>query len=176
MSRACAESKKTTSTRRPTARIVIGAIAILVGLAGQARAADSDEAAAAHEPAKGLQYPDDAAEDAAYARRLNRARAEHEARRAETAARLEAEQARQREMGRLQGSVSGHARRQSYLQHELHWTQRELDSITRDPADVSAIARRGGVERELRDVRSQYETTNLLQQGATRQLDALRVR
>lgn len=161
--------------RRPAAWFVAVMMAAFVGLAGQARAAESDEAGAP-EPAKVPPHHDEAVEDAAHARRLSRARAEHEARRAEAAARLETEQARQQQMGRLQGSVSEHARRESYLQHELHWTRRELDSLTRDPADVSAMARRGGLERELRDIRSQHETTNLLQQGATRQLDTLRVR
>jgi hypothetical protein len=116
-------------------------------------------------------------EDSLYDRRLRRARAEHEARRAEAAARLEAEQARQRELSTLQGTVSGLSRRESYLQHELYSTQRELDySISRDPADVSAMARRGSVERELRDIRDQYGTTGSLRQGAMRQLDTLRVR
>ncbi|MGQ0751059.1 MAG: hypothetical protein ACT4PS_11035 [Betaproteobacteria bacterium] len=116
------------------------------------------------------------AEDSAYDRRLRRARAEHEARRAEAAARREAEQGRQRELSTFQGSVSGLSRRESYLQHELYWAQREFDSISRDPADVSAMARRSSVERELRDIRSQYDTTGGLRQGAMRQLDSLRVR
>jgi hypothetical protein len=113
---------------------------------------------------------------AVHERRLRRARAEHEARRAEAAARLETEQTRQRELSTLQGTVSGLARRESYLQHEIYWTQRELDSISRDPADVSAMARRSSVDREFRDIRSQYDTTGGLRQGSMRQLDTLRVR
>lgn len=158
-----------------TRRLIAVAITTFVGLAGQPRAAESDEAGVA-QPAEVLPHSDESAQEAAYARTLRRARAEHEARRTEAAARLEAEQLRQQEFGRLQGKVSGLARRESYLQHELHWTQRELDSVTRDSADVSAVARRGTLERELRDMRSQHETANGLGQDATTRLDALRLR
>jgi hypothetical protein len=146
--------------------------ALFVGWAGAAQAGSETE----NPEAQPLAQTDEAATESAHAKRLSRARAEHEARRAEAAARREAEQARQKEIGALQGSVSGLSRRQSYLQHELHWAQREFDSISRDPADASAMARRGNVERELRDIRSQYDTTGPLRQGAMRQLDTLRLR
>ena len=147
--------------------------AVFVFGGGSARA-DSEGAGASE--VRAAPQTEQIAEDAAHERRLRRARAEHEARRAEAAARLETEQTRQRELGTLQGTVSGLSRRESYLQHELYWTQRELDSISRDPADVSAMARRSSVEREFRDTRSQYDMTGGLRQGAMRQLDMLRVR
>lgn len=140
---------------------------------GPARAAGAGAETA---EARAAPQAEEIAEDAVHERRLRRARAEHEARRAEAAAHLETEQTRQRELATLQGTVSGLARRESYLQHELYWTQREFDSISRDPADVSAMARRSSVEREFRDIRSQYDTSGGLRQGAMRQLDTLRLR
>lgn len=151
---------------------VLLAISVVTG--GPARAEDNGIDAS---EVRAAPQAEETGEDSVYDRRLRRARAEHETRRAEAAARLEAEQARQRELSTLQGTVSGLSRRESYLQHELYWTQRELDySISRDPADVSAMARRSSVERELRDIRSQYDTTGSLRQGAMRQFDTLRVR
>jgi hypothetical protein len=154
-------------------KTLIGFAVALLVVFGPARA--ENKGAEASE-VRAAQQAEDTIEDAAYDRRLRRARAEHEARRAEAAARLEAEQARQKELSALQGTVSGLSRRESYLQHELYWTRREFDSISRDPADVSAMARRSGVERELRDIRSQYDTADALRQGAMRQFDTLRVR
>jgi hypothetical protein len=149
-------------------------LTVFVVSEGPARA---DSVGAETSEVRAAPHAEEITEDAAHERRLRRARAEHEARRAEAAARLETEQTRQRELATLQGTVSGLARRESYLQHELYWTKRELDySISRDPADVSAMARRSSVEREFRDIRSQYDTSGGLRQGAMRQLDTLRVR
>jgi hypothetical protein len=110
------------------------------------------------------------------ARRLNKAWAEHEARAAEAAARREAVMARQNEITRAHGTNSSHARRESFLRHDSYWQRREFDSITRDPADVSAMARRGAVERDLLDTRAQLERAISGHQESLRQLDALRVR
>lgn len=111
-----------------------------------------------------------------HARNLRRARAEHESRRAEAAHKLEAEQTREREITRLHGAVSGLTRRESFLRHEVYWNQRELDSISRDPADASAMARRGNVERGLTELRNELDSTTPMRQGSVRQLDGLRIR
>ena len=119
---------------------------------------------------------EDAAAETEHARKLRRARAEHESRRAEAASKLEGEQTREREVTRLHGAVSGLMRRESFLRHEVYWNQREFDSISRDPADASAMARRGNVERGLTDLRNQLDATSPLRQGSVRQLDGLRIR
>ena len=119
---------------------------------------------------------EDAAAESEHARNLRRARAEHESRRAEAAQKLEAEQARGQEITRLHGAVSNLTRRESFLRHEVYWNQRELDAISRDPADTSAMARRGNVERELNDLRNQLYITKSMRQGSVRQLDGLRIR
>jgi hypothetical protein len=119
---------------------------------------------------------EDRAEESEQARKLRRARADHEARRAQAAHKLEVQGAREREVARLRGAVSGLTQRESFLRHEAYWSQRELDSISRDPADVSAMARRGNADRELNDLRNQLDLTTTARQGAMRQLDGLRFR
>ena len=142
------------------------------GAAGQTGASGAP-LAAAEEPGV---IDEEQARESEQTRALNRARKEHEARRAEAAARLEAEQAREQETLRLHGSVSGLARRESYLNHERYWTQREFDSISRDPADLSAMARRGALERDLREIGSELRTIDPARQSAVRRLDTLRLR
>ena len=141
------------------------------GAAGQTGA--SGEPLAAEEPGV---IDEEQAREREQTRALNRARKEHEARRAEAAARLEAEQAREKETLRLHGSVSGLVRRESYLNHERYWTQRDFDSISRDPADLSAMARRGALERDLREIGSELRTIDPARQSAVRRLDTLRLR
>ena len=119
---------------------------------------------------------EDAAAESEHARNLRRAQAEHESRRVEAARKLEAERARDQEITRTHGAVSGLTRRESFLRHEVYWNQRELDSISRDPADASAMARRGNVERGLIDLRNELDLTTPLRQGTVRQLDGLRIR
>lgn len=119
---------------------------------------------------------DEQAAEREQAQRLRRARAEHESRRAEAARKLEVEQARQREVAQLGGAVSTLGRREGFLSHELYWTQREVDSVSRDPADLSAMARRGNLERELRDVRQQFDQAAAARRDAMRQLEDLRFR
>jgi hypothetical protein len=147
------------------------------GVAGQTGASGEPLAAergpAAEEPGV---IDEEQARDSEQTRALNRARKAHEARRAEAAARLEAEQAREKETLRLHGSVSGLARRESYLNHERYWTQREFDSVSRDPADLSAMARRGALERDLREIGSELRTIDPARQSAVRRLDTLRLR
>lgn len=111
-----------------------------------------------------------------HAQKLRRARAELESRRAEAARRLEAEQLRQREMSRLQGTVSGGARRESFLGHEVYWTQRERDSILSDPADQSAVARRSNLDHQFYYYRNELDRATTLRQSGTRDLNGLQVR
>jgi hypothetical protein len=119
---------------------------------------------------------DDPVQTGEPARRLMRARAEHEARRAEAARKLDEQQSRDREAARLRSAVSGLGRRESFLRHEVYWGQRELDAISRDPADTSAMARRGSVDRELNDLRNELNLTFTPRQATMRQLDGLRIR
>lgn len=114
------------------------------------------------------------ADEREQARRLRRARAEHESRRAEAARKLDVEQLRQREIARLRGGISNLGRRESFLHHDVYWTQRELDSVSRDPADLSAMARRGHLGREIHDVRNQLDQVTTMRSGAMKQLDELR--
>jgi hypothetical protein len=146
-----------------------------LALAAEVAASTDPPEPALPDPATAIQ--DDAPpDDTSSARRLNRAWAEHEARRAEATARREAETARENEINRARGASSGYARRESFLRHDSYWQQREFDWITRDPADISAMARRGAVERDLRDTRSQLESAISGRQDSLRQLDTLRIR
>jgi len=111
-----------------------------------------------------------------HAQKLRRAREELESRRAEAARRLEAEQLRQGEMSRLQGVVSGAARRESFLGHEVYWTRRERDSVSSDPADQSAVARRSNLDHQLYYYRNELDRTSTLRQSGTSQLNGLQVR
>jgi hypothetical protein len=137
-------------------------------------AADNSEFAT--QPDVSTAENDDSVQSTEQARRLTRAWAEHEERRAATARKLDEKQALDREIARLRGAVSGLGRRESFLRHEVYWGQRELDAISRDPADTSAMARRGNVDRELNDLRNQLELTLTPRQATMRQLDNLRLR
>jgi hypothetical protein len=119
---------------------------------------------------------EDAAAESEHARNLRRAKAEHESRRVEAARKLDAERARDLEITRTHGAVSGLTRRESFLRHEVYRYQRELDSSSRDPADASAMALRSNVERGLIDLRNELDLTTPLRQGSVRQLDGLRMR
>ncbi|MGH8674841.1 MAG: hypothetical protein ACREVG_11070 [Burkholderiales bacterium] len=127
---------------------------------------------AAHEPEPDEQQ----AEEREHAQKLRRAREELESRRAEAARRLEAEQFRQAEMRRLQGIHSGIARRESYLGHEAYWTQRERDSLSRDPSDLSAMARRTNIDHQLYQYHNELERAGTLRQGVTTPLNGLQLR
>lgn len=119
---------------------------------------------------------DEQAEERERAKRLRRAKAEEESRRAEAARKLEAEQTRQTEVNRARATVSNLERRESFLNHEVRWTQRELDSVSRDPADHSTMARRGGLERQLFYLQNQLNQTTTSKQGAMEQLKRLQFR
>lgn len=116
------------------------------------------------------------AEEREQAQKLRRAYEELESRRAESARRLEAEQLRQREIGRLQGVVSGVVRRESYVGHELYWTQRDRDSGSRDPADHSSMVRRSDLDHQLYHQRNELDRAGALRQSGTSQLNGLQLR
>lgn len=134
-------------------------------------------ATAAQEPGSVSDVPDEQQiEEREQAQQLRRAHKELEARRAEAARKLEAEQFRQAEVGRLQAIVSGAARRESYLGHEAYWTQRERDSLSQNPADLSAMARRGNIDHQLYRYQSELERAGTLRQGVSPQLNGLQLR
>lgn len=152
--------------------------ALVLWLVGTARGAwETPPEAAGREPVSTPEAIDEERMDESeHARRLNRARREHEARRAETAERLEVERAREKEAAGLQGAISNATRRESYLHHERYWAQREYDTLPRDPADLSAMARRGALDRELTDMRIELGTLGTVRQNAQSRFDALRLR
>lgn len=156
------------------AALVAGLLVCGLGTAGDSAHADDGSGAANAEP--GGPIDEEQALEREHAQKLRRAREELESRRAEAARRLEAKQLRQREMSRLQGVVSGAARRESYLGHEVYWTQRERNSILADPADQSAVARRSNLDHQLYHDRNELDRTTTLRQSGTRDLNGLQVR
>lgn len=110
------------------------------------------------------------------AERLRRARREQEARRTEAARKLEAEHIRQREINRLRTTVMNLEQRESSLHHELMSVHQQLNSVSRDPADHSAMARRSALERELDYLRNQLNQITTSKQGAMNQLNQQYVR
>lgn len=110
------------------------------------------------------------------AERLRRAREEHEARRTEAARKLEAEQVRQKEIDRLRTTVMNLEQRESSLHHEVMSIQQQLGSVSRDPADHSAMARRSELERQLNYFQNQLNQTTTSKQGAMQHLNQQQVR
>lgn len=108
------------------------------------------------------------AEEREEMQKLRRAHAELEARSAEAARRREGEQLRQSEMRRLDGARATIGPRESYLGGEVYWTQRERDSLQwKDPADLSSMARRNGLEHQLHQHRNELDRAGTLRQGVT---------
>ncbi len=116
------------------------------------------------------------ATDREQAERLRRSSEQQEARRAEYARKLEADQARQREVSRLRTTVMNLEQRESSLHHDVMSTQQQLGSISRDPADHSALARRSELERQINYLQSQLNQITTSKQGAMNQLNQLQVR
>ena len=117
------------------------------------------------------------AEERERAQKLRRAQEELEARRAESARKLEAALVRQAEIRRLEELRSGLARRESYLGHEIHWSQRERDSLLwKDPTDLSSMSRRSTLDHELNRYQSELERTGTQRQGVNTQLRGLQSR
>lgn len=127
--------------------------------------------------AQDVESPDSGqAEEREQAQRLRRGQAELDARYAEQMRRLEELMARQHETQRMQGVAAGAARRESYLDHDVYWARRERDSLSRDPADLSSMARRGALEHQMYQHRNELDRTSPLRQGASSTLDSLRWR
>lgn len=143
---------------------------------GWAAPDEASVAEAQSQPAETPPSEEERAQQSEQARRLSHARKALETRRTEAAERVEAEQAHAKERTRLQESLSGYARRESYLDHERYWIRREYDAITRDPADPSAMARRGALARDLSDIGSQLDSARAGRDSASQRLDALRGR
>jgi hypothetical protein len=145
---------------------VAALVAVLLLLPGWTAAQDSGPDAADEQQA----------EEREQAQKLRRAQEELELRRAEAARRLEGAQLRQAEIQRLQGLSSGIARRESYLGGETFWARRERDSLSRDPADLSSMARRSGLDHQLYQQQNELERASTLRQGVTSQLNGLQLR
>ena len=107
---------------------------------------------------------------------LRRARQEQEARRSEATRKLETEQARQWEISRLRTTVMHHEQRGSYLHHDIVSTRQQLDSISRNPADHSAVVKRSELERQLNYQQLQSNQTTMSKDDAMKRLEQLRIR
>lgn len=117
------------------------------------------------------------AEEREQAQKLRRAQEAREASRVESARKLEAALARQAEIRRLEEVRAGLARRESYLGHEIYWSQRERDSLLwKDPTDLSSMSRRSTLDHQLNRYQSELERTGTLNQSATTQLRGLQAR
>jgi hypothetical protein len=108
--------------------------------------------------------------------RLRSARKEEASRRAEAARKLEVDRVRLHVLTRLQAGVSSLGQRESYLHHEVRSMQHELHTVSRDPADHSAMVRRGDLERQLTHLQNELSHATTSKQSAVRQFDELRLR
>ena len=132
----------------------------------------------------GAQEPEGAApderqaeEDRVHAQRIRRAYDELEARRTESARKLEADLFRQAEIRRLEDIRAGLARRESYLGGEVYWTRRERDSLQwKDPADLSAVSRRSTLDHQMYQYSNELERAGMQRLGVTDQLNSLQRR
>lgn len=118
----------------------------------------------------------DQAEEREHLQQLRRGQAELDSRYAEQLRKFEAEMTRLQETQRLQGITAGAARRESYLDHEMYWSRRERDALSRDPADLSSMARRSTLEHQMYQYQNELDRTSPLRQGASSTLDTLRWR
>ncbi|HEV8097016.1 MAG TPA: hypothetical protein VGP71_14905 [Burkholderiales bacterium] len=117
------------------------------------------------------------AEEREQTQKLRRAQEALEASRVESARKLEAALARQAEIRRLEEVRAGLARRESYLGHEIYWSQRERDSLQwKDPTDLSSMSRRSTLDHQLNRYQSELERTGTLNQSVTTQLRSLQAR
>ncbi|HTN28902.1 MAG TPA: hypothetical protein VL180_14075 [Burkholderiales bacterium] len=117
------------------------------------------------------------AEDREHAQRIRRAIDELEARRTESARRLEADLFRQAEIRKLEDARAAIGRRESYLGGEIYWTQRERDSLQwRDPTDLSAFSRRSTLDHQMYQYSNELERAGTQRLGVTNQLNSLQRR
>ena len=132
--------------------------------------------AAAQEP-EGAAPDEQQAEDREHVQRIRRAIDELEARRTESARRLDAELFRQAEIRKLEDARAAIGRRESYLGGEIYWTQRERDSLQwKDPTDLSAFSRRSTLDHQMYQYSNELERAGTQRLGITNQLNSLQRR
>jgi len=132
---------------------------------------------AAQEPEGAAPDEQQQAEDREHAQRIRRAIDELEARRTESARRLEADLFRQAEIRKLEDARAAIGRRESYLGGEIYWTQRERDSLQwRDPTDLSAFSRRSTLDHQMYQYSNELERAGTQRLGVTNQLNSLQRR
>jgi hypothetical protein len=118
-----------------------------------------------------------AEEDREHAQRIRRAYDELEARRTQSARKLEAELFRQAEIRKLEDIRAAIGRRESYLGGEIYWTQRERDSLQwKDPTDLSALSRRSALDHQMYQYSNELERAGTQRLGVTNQLNSLQRR
>jgi hypothetical protein len=132
---------------------------------------------AAQEPEGAAQDDQQQAEDREHVQRIRRAIDELEARRTESARRLDAELFRQAEIRKLEDARAAIGRRESYLGGEIYWTQRERDSLQwKDPTDLSAFSRRSTLDHQMYQYSNELERAGTQRLGITNQLNSLQRR
>ena len=133
--------------------------------------------AAAQEPEGAAPDEQQEAEDREHVQRIRRAIDELEARRTESARRLDAELFRQAEIRKLEDARAAIGRRESYLGGEIYWTQRERDSLQwKDPTDLSAFSRRSTLDHQMYQYSNELERAGTQRLGITNQLNGLQRR
>jgi hypothetical protein len=108
--------------------------------------------------------------------RIRRAIRKEESQRAETSRKLDSEQARQREVSRLQTLVSNLEREESSLHGEMLATEQRLLFMPRDGVSLADLALRGEMEARLAYLKTQLHQKTTSKQAAMRQLSELRLR
>jgi hypothetical protein len=132
---------------------------------------------AAQEPEGAAPDEQQQAEDREHVQRIRRAIDELEARRTESARRLDAELFRQAEVRKLEDARAAIGRRESYLGGEIYWTQRERDSLQwKDPTDLSAFSRRSTLDHQMYQYSNELERAGTQRLGITNQLNSLQRR
>jgi len=133
--------------------------------------------AAAQDPEGTAADEQQQAEDREHVQRIRRAIDELEARRTESARRLDAELFRQAEIRKLEDARATIGRRESYLGGEIYWTQRERDSLQwKDPTDLSAFSRRSTLDHQMYQYSNELERAGTQRLGITNQLNSLQRR
>jgi septal ring factor EnvC (AmiA/AmiB activator) len=112
----------------------------------------------------------------AYAERLRRAIEKSEQEQSDYARRRDSEQSRQTEFTRLQSRIAVLERDESTLQGQMRNAETQLVYMRRDPADMSAHARRSELESRVSYYRSQLHHIFAEKQTALRQINELRFR
>lgn len=131
-------------------------------------------AAATHAATEATPESDEAVLDRAHAERLRRAIEKYETEQTETKRRRDDEFGRQAGLTRLQARLSVLDREESTLQGRMRQTETQLVYMHRDPADISAHARRSELQSRVSYYRSQINQITAEKQIALRQLSELR--